>query len=186
MTTDTQTLEGAVNHAQECDASHRWVQTYKAGRDEDGNIPAFEFMCELHHKNFWLAVPNLALPPAAPRDGQWTQEWLVIQRVTNDGYNVVVHDGLHIGPFEKDKADAIVRDHNACLNATPAPPPPADALRGALEKIAAPKLIKDGSSTTCLRCGIETFHEKDGELQHEPDCAQQIASAALSTSEENE
>ena len=50
----------------------------------------------------------------------------------------------------------------------------------ALEKIAAPKTKRDDGNTICLRCGVETWHEKDGELQHELDCAQQIAAAALS------
>ena len=32
-----------------------------------------------------------------------------------------------------------------------------------------------GNSTMCLRCGFETFHEKDGEVEHEKDCVQQYA-----------
>lgn len=50
----------------------------------------------------------------------------------------------------------------------------------ALEKIATPALrLSRGQSATCLRCGMKTYFEKDGEEQHEPDCVQQLAMQTL-------
>lgn len=53
-------------------------------------------------------------------------------------------------------------------------------LREALEHVAKPATRRtDENSTICLRCGMETFHVKSGDVLHEKDCVQQFAAAAL-------
>lgn len=64
-------------------------------------------------------------------------EWSVVHRLTCDGWNVVVGDGLHIGPFEYDKAKAIARDHNAELS----------SLRQELEEVGL-ALVEEASSNS--------------------------------------
>lgn len=62
-----------------------------------------------------------------------------------------------------------------------------DALQVAVEalkKIAVPTTTHFINGIMCRKCGIETYFEKDGELQHEQDCSQQLASAALQSIKE--
>ena len=57
------------------------------------------------------------------------------------------------------------------------------AAEVALREIARSTMRKDetGLSTICLSCGMETYHDKDGELVHEIDCRQQAALAYFAT-----
>lgn len=79
------------------------------------------------------------------------QAWRVVHRVTYDGWNVVVGDGLHIGPFEYDKANAIVRDHNTELAATH------QALTGTVAALEEFQYYRIGTSAyhydICVGCG---------------------------------
>lgn len=55
-----------------------------------------------------------------------------------------------------------------------------EAAEGKLQEIATPKTrATDEGSTICLRCGMETFHEKSGDVQHERDCVQVEAAIFL-------
>lgn len=59
------------------------------------------------------------------------------------------------------------------------------ALEQALREIGKLRLRRtDENSTICLRCGMETFHEKSGDVLHERDCVQQFAAALLTPSKE--
>lgn len=63
----------------------------------------------------------------------------------------------------------------------------AKAAEAALRTIATPALRRtDENSTVCLRCGMETFHQKDGEVRHEKDCVQVYAASLIDAEEVND
>jgi hypothetical protein len=100
----------------------------------------------------------------------------------DDGmYTVWLHDAATgedipvAETYTKETMQQIASDHKRIV-----------VLEQALDYIAMPATrAMIGGGIQCLRCGFETYLEKDGEVQHEKTCVQQYAMRVLGEVMEN-
>lgn len=117
-------VEGSKWHRIRCPEGGFWVDaSHTIPRTGDEFISAH---CATCNQVVRVNYKRPANADSGKEGWNWRlKDWRVLRRVDGFGWNIVEGDGLQIGPFEHDKTEQLVRDHNAALESRAAAQEPA-------------------------------------------------------------